>query len=290
MTPQQAAVLKSQGSIPDDAAIESDDSSLGLFNMKRGNALTWSRLGGALQTSEQQGLLKLWRDGVSEALRTAVDGAASLPQLPLFYAYDRRCYHSFLQRLDRMPDGGVRGYVVFAEFHAEDDPRPPGDMGVLTYMLTLGRNFRWGVVEPFIQKFELLLARGAAQPEITDEICKLHSAMARALSDGARANLLTRDAAIVIFPSAADRRRIEYCYDEWERMSGPFARAITQGEVKETLRILREFRDLNTIFVAVATKRLSDMLSEAAAEIPVPPVTPVPIAGTATAELAAATV
>jgi hypothetical protein len=85
-----------------------------------------------------------------------------------------------------MPDDGVRGYVVFTEFHAEDDPRPPGDMGVLTHMLTLGRNFRWGVVEPFIQKFELLLARGAAKNPITDEICKLQSAIARALSDGAR--------------------------------------------------------------------------------------------------------
>jgi hypothetical protein len=241
MTPQQVQGLQTQRHIPDDATIESDDSSLALFNLKAGNGITWSRIGAAWQDQDNEELLELWRNGVSEALRTALNGAASLPQLPLFYSHDNRCFHSFLQRLDKMPDDSVRGYVVFTEFHAEDDPRPPGDTGVLTHMLTLGRNFRWGVVEPFIQRFELLLARGAAKDSITDEICKLQSAMARALNDGARANLLTRDAAMAIFADPADTSRIEYCYNQWEALRDPFAQAITQGNVNETLRVLKEF-------------------------------------------------
>jgi hypothetical protein len=280
MTAQQVEGLKTQRRIPDDARIESDDSSLALFNVRAGNGLTWSRIGAAWHDQDNQGLLELWRNGVSEALRTALDGAASLPQLPLFYSHDNRCYHSFLQRLDNMPDESVRGYVVFTEFHAEDDPRPPGDSGVLTHMLTLGRNFRWGVVEPFIQKFELLLARGAGKDLITDEICKLQSAMARALSDGARANLLTRDAAMAIFADPADSSRIEYCYNQWETLRDPFAQAIAQGSVKEILRILNEFRKLNSVFLAVATKRLYQILSPALETLPAPPRPPAADRGT----------
>ena len=292
MTAPQIEALRAQRRIPGEAAIESDDSSLALFNVKRGNGLTWARLGAAWQNRDDEELLKLWRDGVSDAMHTALEGAASLPHLPLFYSHDNRCYHSFLQRLDKMPDNSARGYIVFTEFHTEDDPRPPGDTGVLTHMLTLGRNFRWGVVEPFIQKFELLLARGATESLIADEFCKLRSAMARALNEGARANLLTRDAAMAIFPDPADDAKVEYCYDEWEKMRGPFALAQAQGDVKETLRILREFRKLNTLFLAVASKRLYDILSDAAATIPMSPRPPAPGSGAtspvASAELAAA--
>ena len=261
MTPDQVNVLRAQRSIPDDAVVESDDLSLKLFNVRRNNGLSWARLGEAWRNREDEELLKLWRDGVSEAIRTAIDHTDSLPQLPLFYSHEKRCYHSFLQRLDKMPDGGVRGYVVFTEFHAEDDPRPPGDDGVLTHMLTLGRNFRWGFVEPFIQKFEQLIRSGAEENLINDEICKLRSAMARTLNDGARANLLTRDVALALFPNSEDRGKVKYCYDEWERMSPLFLQAQNQGEGEEVLRILREFRKLNTIFLTVTTKRLNERLN-----------------------------
>jgi hypothetical protein len=273
LTPEQVEALRSQGSIPDNAEIESDDSSLKLFNVRRNNGLSWARLGAAWRKRDDEELLRLWRDGVSDAIRTAIDNTDTLPQLPLFYSHDNRCYHSFLQRLDKMPDDGVRGYIVFTEFKSEDDPRPPGVDGVLTHMLTLGRNYRWGFVEPFILRFELLFHTGAAQNRINDEICKLRSAMARTLNDGARANLLSRDAAMAIFPDRADRDNVKYCYDEWRKLSPFFVQAQEHGDVNEVLRILKEFRKLNTIFLTVATKRLNerlnDMLSDQGAEIPV---------------------
>lgn len=261
MAPKQVEDLTARRSVPADAVVESDDLSLGLFNVKRGAGLTWGRMLAGWQDPEKRELLAHWCRGLSEALCTAVAGARSLPQLPLFYSYDNRCYHSFLQRLDKMPDGSHRGYVVFTEFHAEDDPRPPGDLGVLTHMLTLGRNFRWGVVEPFIQKFELLIARGCSPDVLADEICKLESAIARALSDGARANLLSPEIAVAIFADPEDRAKIAGVYAEWQTMVPGFNEAMAQRNLNETLRVLREFRRLNTNFLSVAAKRLHEVLS-----------------------------
>jgi hypothetical protein len=261
LTPAQVDQVKAKRHIPGEAAVEAQDPALELFNVKLGSGLTWERLGMASETAELEELNRQWRNGVSEAAYSAINGVRSLPQLPMFYSHDGKCYHAFLQRLDKMPDNSVRVYVVFTEFHAEDDPRPPGDLGILTHMLTLGRNFRWGVVEPYATKFELLLTRESSADAIADAVSKLESALARALNEGARAQLLVAETAMTVFTCPLDKNKIKEVYREWRDLQPGFTDAMARRDLKAILAALGEFRRLNSSFLEVAAKRLYEMLS-----------------------------
>jgi len=128
-------------------------------------------------------------------------------------------------------------------------------------MLTLGRNFRWGVVEPYATKFELLLARESSADAIADAVSKLESALARALNEGARAQLLVAETAMTVFNCPADKNKIKEIYREWREMQPGFTDAMARRDLQAILAALDEFRRLNSSFLQVTTKRLYQMLS-----------------------------
>jgi hypothetical protein len=151
--------------------------------------------------------------------------------------------------------------VVFTEFHAEDDPRPPGDLGILTHMLTLGRNFRWGVIEPYATKFELLLARESSADAIADAVSKLESALARALNEGARAQLLVAETAMTVYNCPLEKNKIKEIYREWRDLQPGFTDAMARRDLNAILASLGEFRRLNSSFLEVTAKRPYQMLA-----------------------------
>jgi hypothetical protein len=261
LSPAQVEEVRAKRRIPLAAEIEADDSALDLFNVKRSAGLTWERLGTSIQRGDLVESNLHWRAAVSEAIYTALNGARSLPQLPMFYSHDGECYHSFLQRLDKMSDNSNRAYVVFTRFHGEDDPRPPGDLGILTHMLSLGRNFRWGVIEPFAQKLTMVMQRGSPPELITDVLAKLEAALARALNEGARAQLLVPEVAMAVFSDPNDRSDIARLYAQWGESQPAFEQAMASQDLKEIVRILEGYRKVNAEYLTVTVKRLYEILS-----------------------------
>jgi hypothetical protein len=224
--------------------------------------MTWERLLQRLKAMGEKNLeWEGWSLALGRAIVDAVEGNTFTPELPLFRSYDEKVYHSTLQILDRLSDS-FKVHIIFSHLLPEQDPRPEGLLGTLSYMLTAARHFRWGICEPSLLELAgienaVFCTSEARQQKLQHLVAKIRTALARSLNEALRGNLLDPAIAIDVCTEDLDRQEMADIYAHWEHMRGPLQRVLNEADpqLPEIQMHIEELQEINQRYMQLVAKR-----------------------------------
>ena len=256
-------ILQTTGDIPPTTEVESDEKSLTLFGRTpTPTPMTWERLLTRLKAMGEKNLeWEGWSLALGRAIVDAVEGNTFSPELPLFRSHDDELYHSTLQILDTFSNSfGV--HIIFSQLLPEQDPRPEGLLGTISYMLTAARHFRWGICEPSLLELAgienaVACTSEARQQKLQHLVAKMRTALARSLNEAMRGNLLDPAIATEVCTEDLDRKEMADIYEHWEQMRGPLQQVLNEAnpQLHEIQMQIEELQELNQRYMQLVAKR-----------------------------------
>jgi hypothetical protein len=270
---EQKEEVKRTEEVPHNALIlATDDQSLKMFDReeKSQGYWSWGELIRDLKAPDELG----WIKNLGVLVRNAIEHKSITPCLPLFDppAVKNVIYRPVIYRIDRLPDDGVKFKLNFVAIPPEDDPRPLGDLGAISVLMTMTRRFLWGYVFKFQHTIDELRIKKASEDKIKnclkDFDLVLQSLQAQAQSLG----LFDRENILRAFAEKEEKDDINEMFNRWgiirEELTGIMSlETIDTKQIEEVIQILKKLKEMSVDFLVYASNRYHHLLQKMQKEI-----------------------
>lgn len=245
--------------IPGPATVVSNEKSLAMFGLEEKppdrDKWTWGDLAARAKRPED----RPWIEELSQAIHAAIQGHTAEARQRTFRALrSGKIYHPVLHRRHLEPDGSMVFYVLFIEEVSAGVVNVPMPLGTLITSLTMGRRFRWEVIERYLG-----LLRAWMPGAETEEGCQqLSQTISNIEREAAIEGLLTPDRLVGVFDSEKDQLAIKMMYPQWENIKNALETAIQATNIQEIQAQLDAMRALNKSFMVMASKRYPELVQK----------------------------
>lgn len=262
LTNDNVKVLQNTYKVPDSTRVESDKKSLALFGLRLKN-WTWGDIKRRLGTGvEQIG----WISSLDQQLANASRDWEFQPMLPYFRLKNEhhgRRFQPVIHRIDIMSDQSLVFNILFSELYAVSDPAPMGDIGILGEMLTMGRTFRWGVIQKYMIEIDKLVRQD--QPtKIGRCLRDLKFAIERAEIEAAAFGFLIKSRVKAAFRTEEEKREIDNLYEKWRVLRENIMTANSTSDLDQVRNNLEEMWKMNLRFMLLTVNRYKALLEASA--------------------------
>ncbi|MGJ7509028.1 toll/interleukin-1 receptor domain-containing protein [Variovorax sp. GT1P44] len=238
--------------IPDDAVIESDETSLQLFGFIKGSGLKWKDIVRAAQKTAD----RRWVKQLQKCIYLASNNEWFRPVQAVYHTQDGS-YQPQLSKVEIFDNGKRRFHVHFVETVVAPLSEVSNDFGLLATMLRLGLRFRYEVIESYRKMT-------AARKSDDEKLAHLRSAVEiienDALSRGAQN--FDRGAVTAIFEPGRDQETMVEIQDSWDMARAMLFRSDPGPTPQEIRDAIDTMTDVNYRFMNLGTRRFHEMVGE----------------------------
>lgn len=261
LDPNQVETLRATGEVPEGALVESKEMSLKMFGLREKSSGQWTlgEIVEDLKGLEQRG----WISNLGKAMRDASYDRDFSSCQPLFHSpKDEETYRPVVHRLDSMPDDKQEFTILFVEIPNEEDPRPVGNLGTISTLMTIGRRFRWGVIENYRRQIGELISKGANDEDIDRSLEHLDSAIMKIETEAAHMGFFDLESVTSAFDEPEDMAAIEEITAKYAELKQSLVDQKKTRDLRGIVDILMKIRDMNKNFLVRAAKRYHQLLNE----------------------------
>lgn len=263
LSPAQVQQLDDTKEVPAEVVVKSNRESLLMFGLtpKAQGDWTWAEIVDGLKNPQENG----WAKNLGALLKVASCDKAFNPYRPHFRSPgDNKLYRPVIHRLERNPDQTLTFKLTFVEIPSGEDPRPPGDLGTISRLMTVTRKFRWGVIEKYLTRLAAFPAESEPErgQEVDDCLRDFGEELERLEADGAHLGFYFVDNVVSAFSDDQDKAKIKNMYDEWNGLRERLMKHKNAKNLSELNKALIEVRDINKGFMILAAKRLHELVQE----------------------------
>ena len=241
--------------IPDDARVESNAESLGLFGLFEGSHWTWRDIVRAARRTPDT----RWLAQLQKSVYLASNDLRFRPMQAIYHTEDGS-YQPQLSKKEVGADGESRFHVHLVDTVVQPLAEVENDFGLLATLLRLGLRFRYEVIE----KFRKPAAGASAAAPVDERVRRLREAVETiecdALSRGAQN--IDRDSVVELFDDPADQDAILAVQQQWDEARALLFRDAPPHDRQSLAQVLRQMRELNYRFMTLGTRRFHEMVRE----------------------------
>ena len=164
---------------------------------------TWEELTKELKQADETA----WLDSLGILMKDGIESRDIKPCLPVFSSkHTKSLYRPYIYRIDRLPEKSVRFIICFLEIPSEEDPKPSGNLGTITALLSLGRKFRWGIFRKYEKPIKEAAEGRAAKNNAENAMKELDLALNSLESKAVNMGLNDRSEILQEFGEVDDRK------------------------------------------------------------------------------------
>lgn len=258
---RQVEALTKTEQVPDGTPVESVDESLRMFGLKEKDfgRWTWGDLIKDLSAPEEIG----WTKNLGIQLKNAALDRDFDPCLPRFQSpKTHMLYRPVIYRRDRMPGESLRFKIAFVEIPSEEDPRPLGDLGTISALLTIARKFRWAILIPFLSRIGMLRSRKASDEQVAVCLEELELALQKIESEAASLKFFDTTLVLSALKSKEDKDTVNEMFKEWGVLRRELMEKIEARHLDGVANVLETVREMNKTFMVLSAKRYHELLQD----------------------------
>ncbi|UCE60367.1 MAG: toll/interleukin-1 receptor domain-containing protein [Phycisphaerales bacterium] len=241
--------------IPPEATVESDQTSLLLFDKPRGD-WTW----GALEAEARRNPDQRWLGELALAIYRASRGNVVDPVQNTFRARrGGRTYRPILHRSDTGADGSMTFKVSFVEDVSWQLKEIPRDLNTLLTAIVMGTRFRYEVLNPSAR--DMPAPRSDEARRVCEQIRQdIHNIEVEAASR----ETLDENSLKAVFDNPADKNEVEAIYREWYQIRGNLVSDLENAETDAVAQHINRLIEINNRFMQLGSRRYAEMMAAGA--------------------------
>jgi hypothetical protein len=241
-------------SIPDEAAVESNATSLEIFGLAEG-IWRWRDL---VEAQARRSGDARWLDELVAAIHLASQNRLFMPIQAKYCAGRGEAYRPVLMRADAEADGSMTFHVLFVDEVAGSVDELPLPLATMLTALWMGTRFRFEVIERCLDA--LRKARAGDDVPACEAVKRaMLNIEKESQSRGAE---LSRESLTALFADAGERAEIGSLYERWYPIRKAMFDAMERHSVGDVERQILALRRLNARFMALASARLHELMVE----------------------------
>ena len=258
LSPSQVADLEETGKVPDSAMAGFDpEESLRIFGRGIGEC-TWIEL----QKGLQEKFKVWWTSSLGNSLRAASLNIRPLPVIPDLYSpHLEKDYHVTLLVVDHFSDGSKNFRLLFHLKFPETEMGRTPELRLIGDMLTLGREFRWKILDKFHRDIRIMKSANSDSSKIKHCLGELSSWLEWLVGESMRLGVLIKEDVVNAFDDEGDRNEIESILtDMWPSLFSCLIHGIETKNLDEVLNALDGMRCMNKKFMVLSARRYEQLL------------------------------
>jgi hypothetical protein len=243
--------------IPDDAVIESNETSLKVFGYLTGTRRTWGDIVKAARRTPDT----RWLRQLQHCIQLASNDERFRPVQAIYHT-ESGSYQPQLSKKEVGADGTTRYHVHLVETVVAPLSEVQNDFGLLATLLRLGLRFRYEVIERFQRVTGAAHGKTGTRGAPHEILNNLRSAIEiienDALSRGAEK--MDHDAVMALFERDEDRDMMAEVQGSWDEVRALLFRNDPPASASKVIDGLKRMRELNFRFMKLGTRRYHEMV------------------------------